>query len=387
MEIVHSGFTPKIAMLGLFICLWDTKGALAIQIEKVQVKINGTETKIFDYQSQRCDTENIPDAPARIFKNAQGELKIFAADTGNRALRRTSEGQWVSECDITIKSKKSEKPEEYADSSWIAALWTDDGNDIAGLIHHEYQAYRHPGRCKFKQYEPCWYNTITSAKSLDGGLSFIQSNPPIVVAAIPFTQDVDQGRRRGFFSPSNIIFDGENWTVFLFTTGWAGQPSGSCIFRTNNVKDPSSWLAYDGKGFNSTFPDPYRNSLTELGKRCQTVHERSFGSVVKIRNSNTYLASIIRRRDDGVHYVAVLVSRNLLNWSDPIDLLKVDVVGDTTCRSKFAFPSIVDFTAPGRNFDTVGDSATLLITKFNLHNCKDGLDRDLVAYPLSITVN
>jgi hypothetical protein len=64
-------------------------------------------------------------------------------------------------------------------------------------------------------------------------------------------------RISGLSAPSNIILN-EN-DGYLYATVWAwnsdarDQKHGMCVIRTNNIADPTSWRAYDGIGFNTSF--------------------------------------------------------------------------------------------------------------------------------------
>ena len=105
-----------------------------------------------------CDGHDAPDAPARAFRDAKGEIVLFAAQYRNRALRGPGLDMLKIDCQVVLEASGSGDPAAYDDKSWIAATWTEDGARVEALLHHEYQANHHPGRCKAKDYMACWYN-------------------------------------------------------------------------------------------------------------------------------------------------------------------------------------------------------------------------------------
>ena len=73
----------------------------------------------------------------------------------NRALRGESFDKLKLDCRIVLASSGKADPAAYDDKSWITATWTEDGTRVEALLHHEYQANHHPGRCKAKEYLAC----------------------------------------------------------------------------------------------------------------------------------------------------------------------------------------------------------------------------------------
>ncbi|MCC2097938.1 MAG: hypothetical protein KDJ29_13650, partial [Hyphomicrobiales bacterium] len=152
-----------------------------------------------------CDGHDVPDAPLRAFRAADGQTVAFGLHFVNRRLRGPSIDRLKIDCKVVLNSGHSGKPQAYDDYNWITATWTGDGRKVAALIHHEFHANEHPGRCSFKTMMQCWMNTVTAWTSANGGASFQRSTRGFVVAAAPFRQSVEQGRHRGFFNPSNIF--------------------------------------------------------------------------------------------------------------------------------------------------------------------------------------
>src|SRR6201999_3038180 len=115
-----------------------------------------------------------------------GSVGAFGLHFVNRALRGPSLDRIKIDCKVVLGSKHLADPAAYDDYNWITAVWTNDGRSVDALIHHEYHANEHPGRCIAKDMMPCWYNTILGYRSSDAGASFARAARDFVVAAPPF---------------------------------------------------------------------------------------------------------------------------------------------------------------------------------------------------------
>ncbi|GJE40948.1 hypothetical protein [Methylobacterium soli] len=356
----------------------------------------GPPTAIFRAGRDACDGADVPDASARAFRDARGAVALFGMHYRNRALRGPDLDHLTLDCSIVLDSGEKSDPALYDDRSWITATWTEDGRAVAGLLHHEYQANEHPGRCRSKLYLECWYNTLTAAASTDGGRSFTRAAPPAVVAAAPFRQEVDQGRHRGFFNPSNIFGAGRWRYIFASTTGWdrpgSDQAGGVCLFRTATPADPLSWRAWTGTGFTAAFPDPYRQPV-RIPDTCKPVapFPTPVGAVVRHRGTGAYIAVFMAKQAEafpqsGFYWTS---SRDLLTWDTPRLLLAGATLYDDPCQAPgglIAYPSLLDPAAEGRNFDDVGDTARFTYVTLRTEGCRITSDRDLVRRPVAITV-
>ncbi len=356
----------------------------------------GPAAVVFKASRDACDGADVPDAPARAFRDADGAVALYGMHYRNRALRGADLDHLKIDCAVVLESGEKSDPAAYDDRSWITATWTEDGRRVSALLHHEYQANEHPGRCRSKVYMECWYNTITAAASTDGGRTFTRKDPPTVVAGAPFRQDVDQGRHRGFFNPSNIVSDGRWRYVMASTTGWdrpgGDQDAGVCLFRSDDPADPTRWRAWAGGAFSAAFPDPYRTGARVAGT-CRPIgpFPGPVGAVVRHRGTGAFIAVFMAKAGgafarSGFYWTS---SRDLLAWDTPRLLMEGTTLYDDPCAAKgnlIAYPSLLDPEAKGRNFDDVGDRALLTYATLRLEGCAITSDRDLMRRPVAIRV-
>jgi len=352
----------------------------------------GDETQIvFEPKRDACDGHDVPDVNARAFRDAGNNVVMFALHDVNRALRGKDIASVKIDCRVVYKSSFSANPAAYDYQSWIAATWTDNGKDIAAIIHHEFHGDRN-GLCnvpKDKAAMGCWFNTLIAANSTDGGASFQKLSSP-VVASSPFKQDVDQGRHRGFFNPSNIVSSGGYKYFFSNTTGWPGQQFGACLFRSSEPGKPNSWYAFDGKAFSIRYADPYGPPHT-LPAQCKPISPFPVapGAVVRQRGSGLWLAVVQAWKDEkffpvsGFYYAT---SRDLIAWSEPRLLFATKTLFDNACGADRlnSYPSILDEQAKTRNFEDVGEEAWLYYASMRVDGCSHTGDRTLIRRKITI---
>lgn len=355
-----------------------TLAALPARAE-LSVAVTGAPVVAYDSASDGCTPDDFPDLSARAFRDASGRSVVFALHDANRALVGANLAHLHIDCHSALPSPERPDPARYEDRNFVAATWTDDGRVVGALVHHEYHADQF-GRCSATGDMACWYNTILAYRSGDAGLDFAREAKPVVASA-PFRQEIEQGRHRGFFNPSNIVSDGAKtapWRYALIsTTGWTGQPYGNCLFRT---ADPATggWRAWDGRAFSVRYDDPYGRGY-EPPRPCRTIAPFVFpvGSVVRHAASGRFVA-VMQAKAGGAFPVSgfyASTSRDLLAWSSPLLLLAAQTLYDDLCTaggSVVAYPAILDPVSTARNYDTIGDAPELFFTRIAIDGCRTG---------------
>ncbi|HRK24564.1 MAG TPA: hypothetical protein PLQ11_06385 [Beijerinckiaceae bacterium] len=355
-----------------------------------RIVLDGPEEIVFDPKHDACDRHDVPDVPPRAYRDAAGNVRMFALHFENRALVGPSLDALKPDCTVVFRGSGSADPAAYDDRSWITATWTGDGRIIHALVHHEYQAQAHPGRCAFKDYMACWFNTVLAARSGDGGQSFVKAARPVVASA-PFPQTVEQGRHRGFFNPSNIVSDGVWHYMLASTTGWKGQDSGVCLFRTDTIADPSRWHAFDGTGFTIRHSDPYRGKTDTPPCMTLAPFPAPVGSVTRHTPSGQWIAVFQASQDRQRFPVAGIyaaASRDLRTWSEPRLVMATKTLYDNACGADYlnSYPTLIDRASASRNFETTGASADLYLSRMRVEGCNHTGDRVLVRMKVQIGV-
>jgi hypothetical protein len=353
----------------------------------VKIHDENSPIVVYDWSTERCEIWDVPDAPVRAFRDAVGNVVAFASDSNNRRFAGPSLLQIRHSCHSSFISRENSDPSAYSGLDFITALWTQDGERVTALIHNEYHADHFPNGCLYNDSMKCWYTTIIGASSIDSAQSFKTAHPPKVVAAVPFRQEFEQGRHRGFFNPSNIIFHNGFFYMASDTTGGVSQKPGLCLFRTESVEDPTSWRGYDGQGFGSRPLDPYRSDTRDYVP-CQPISRGTVGSITWHEPSAMFL--IVNQTVDASHPNGETIyawSKDLIHWSEPQTLFAQPDMSSANCKDmyRYGYPSILDSETLRRNFDHIVDHIYLFLTRFHVENCKLSPNRDLIRFQLDIT--
>ena len=130
--------------------------AAAFVFNEPTVRQIAPETVPFDWSAQKCTNDDIPDQPARAFREANGTINFV--DTHHTVWRSTTTNltTLTHRCSpVVMNSHNNTDPAMYDDKEWIGATWTSDGTTVYGLTHSEYQGYRHaPGGYCIRSGEP-----------------------------------------------------------------------------------------------------------------------------------------------------------------------------------------------------------------------------------------
>jgi hypothetical protein len=357
--------------------------------------IGPTET-VFDWSSEACEPEHIPDLPVRAFRDYRNRVQLILPHYVNRRMIGPSLHRLDVDCAVTMRSSQDPDPAAFDDREWIASVYTQDGRHVAALVHEEYQGYQHPGRCPSGVWQDCWYNAITFARSTDGGRSYHQPRPPDqLIAGSPRPYMAGVGPF-GVFAPSNIVRNPDDELYYTIVKVMEPEDGirGSCVMRTSNPADPSSWRAWDGEGFELEIVDPYKTADTP--ETCERVASAEISEMRESLTYNTHLdrfvlvgLSAARPLTGGepVFGVYFSLSSDLIDWTPRKLLMEAEAKSSFECgdADPIAYPSLLDPSSGSRTFDTTGRRPYLYYTQFNYIDCAQTLDRDLVRVPIMIS--
>jgi hypothetical protein len=350
---------------------------------------------VFAWSHDACSADEIPDTPARAFRDASGNVEVLIAHQRTRRLVGASLDEVRPDCRVVFRSDDNPDPAAFDDREWLSSPWAvDHGQTIAALLHDEYQGNHHEGRCPSGSYRRCWYNAVTLAISRDGGLSYSHVPPPHqLVAELPSRYLPDAGPE-GVFEPSNIVRNPGDGLLYVLVhvIGRNDTPDGTCVLRTSRPLVADSWRAWDGRRFDVRLGDPYHKPL---GSSCQVVAQTQ---IAGMHQSVTYNVALRRfllvgessardprtgRLVTGIYYS---LSDDLLTWSPRTLLLASALPWAGNCRRlpTLSYASALDPQSRSRNFDTTGSHFFLYVTRFN-GGCKHTLNRDLIRFAVAVT--
>ncbi len=354
------------------------------------VQIAGEIETVFDWTTDRCDDEHIPDLPTRAFRGADGQISLLTNHYTARRMTGPDFDNLTVDCAALMTSTRNPDADMFSNHEWIAATWA-DGETVHALVHNEYQGNRYLG-CDSYDYFQCWYNAITYVRSDDAGATFrhVIPAPDHLVANIPEVYAPDEGIF-GAFSPSNIIERDGAYFAFIKVQTYPFGEQHVCLMRTETLGDPDSWLYWDGYGFNGHFADPYRDDLRALrATTCTPVALPEIAQLYEGITWNTELERFILvgsssdpSRDPNPFGFYYALSEDLVNWEPRVPLLEVRLPWRASGpETTYIYPTLIDHDAPGQNFDTSGAEAYLYFTRLNFGS--GHLDRDLMRVRVAI---
>ncbi len=329
---------------------------------------------VYDYSAQRCNETDVPDLPARAFRDADGAINLHAAHTLNYRSVGKSFDSLRRSCTSIYSSKNKKDFNALTYHEWLSAPYTPDGKNVYSLVHNEWYANLVDPRC-VKSSVIGWINSVTLVASQNGGKTFSRPADYIVrrpakewstsfpcSAPGPTTNTV-----YGSFSPSNIIKKGEYYysVVHEIKGPWN---SGTCLMRTADLSRGSAWEIFTANDWQKA------NTKTECAflQNVNVMHESL--------TYNTYLGKyvLLGTLFHPTPDFAIALSDDLIHWSKPIRILRLPEL-----HRPYQYPSLIDHTSPSRNFETTDREAYLYFT-FH-HGAPNYSDRDLMRQKIRFT--
>lgn len=357
----------------------------------VEATLAGPQQVLFDQREDRCPEPDGPDAPAIAFRNAAGEMVLFATSFRNRAFVGPSLAELRRDCTPRFQAARRPVPEMLDDRTWLHAVHTRDGVNVFALGSAGFMPSRHGLACGAGNARTdCWYNGIVALRSGDGGVSFRNDAPPPRHAflAPPAAYDPAIRHPAGFITATNLVPWRGHVHTLVRRRGEPLEAGGTCLFRAAR-DDLSRWEMWDGGAFvASTVREAggWRN----LDTRCAGVGSpplRPARGLVLHEASQTFLAVYEDRTPagEGVFY---RTSRDLVSWTPARLLLPAKLRSSAGPDEPYiGYPSIIDDTSADRNFGTTGPRAALLHTRIVAAPDSRGRPartRQLVATPIAI---
>ncbi len=272
-------------------------------------------------------------------------------------------------------------PQSFQNREWIVAAYR-VGRTIHALIHNEYHDPSSP-LCKPGDNgsgNPCWYNAVTYAYSVDDGMTF--QHPTRLLVAAPTRRwdpsigaPIGQKRRLyGYFGPSGIVRGRDGY--FYSTMVAINNPDsarGTCVIRTRDLSDPASWRAWDGKEYRHAFLNPYSPDVQAPLRACAAVSPDIIHDFGGSLTYNTYLARYVlvgfwtrgRAHQPTACGFAFSLSVDLVHWSAPQVFQTADPPSNDApdCPAgaigKAYYPALIDESDTTVNHESTGKTPYL----------------------------
>ncbi|MEE9455232.1 MAG: hypothetical protein V3V13_12750 [Paracoccaceae bacterium] len=359
------------------------------------VLIDGDWEVVFDWSTERCTEENIPDLAVRAYRGADKRINLIISHTEAYAMRGQSLDDLRIDCNPVSRSRENADPSQYTDKEWLASVYTEDGNTVYALVHNEFQGNNQPGAvCPSGEYYQCWNNTITMMVSKDGGRNFVHAATPPnhMVANVPQVY-VPNGGVYGAFSPSNIIKKDGYYYAFLKIQTYFVETQHTCLIRTQDLSAPRSWRYWDGVAFKGEFADPYRAEIRSVSEHsCPPLALDEIAQLYEGVTYNTYLEKFVLigvssdpRKDPADYGFYYAFSEDLIHWERRKLLLEVPLPWTVLNPDEvnYLYPTLIDPGSASMNFETTGETAYLYFTRNN--NGHTSLNRDLMRVRVVFT--
>jgi hypothetical protein len=370
----------------------------------------GAEQTVFDWSTMNCDGTALADSPARAWRDSSSKVHLLISGDANRAMVGSSLNTVAVDCPhVLLSSDLNADPSTYDDHEWIHSPYTVDGIKVSALVHDEYHGWEHPGQCssqghpnrpKFGTipiagFSPgCWYNAVTYATSTDGGYTFTHATPPAHLVASSSYQYVQSDGPYGYFTPSNIVRRSDGYFYAMVQAEAHGaQQVGTCVMRTKNPANLSSWRAWNGTAYSVQFIDPYTNPDPPENHVCAPVAFNEIEKMVQSLTYNSFFGKYLLVgvtglydpiRQTVVYGVYYSTSSDLITWSTRQLVMEAELPWTYLCGddNPISYTAYLNPAATDRNFGTTGQKGYLYFTRFNIVNCVGSNDDDLIRIPI-----
>jgi hypothetical protein len=373
---------------------------------RVTAGLAGPPQTVFDWSSEACAPDEFPDLPVRAYRDDRGRVHLILPHFNTWRLSGPDLNHLGNPCEVVMRSSLDRAPADFNQTELVASLYTDDGRRIAALVHEEYHGTE-PGACVPNEPTSCWYNAVTLARSEDGGRSFHQPPPPDHFVGASVYRYSPGVAPTGIFSPSNIVPGPDGYSYAVVVSRLPRGTIESCLIRTDDPFEHSSWRAWDGSGFGIRFSDPYGVS-SGAARPCAPIATREIAALHESLTYNTYLDRYLlvgltsqpppaapalatpavpkssRERATGVYFS---LSSDLIHWSPRRLIMEATSVQTFRCGgpNPIAYPSLIDPRSNSRTFATTGRRPYLYYTRFNYEGCQRTMDRDLVRRRIELS--
>ena len=345
--------------------------------------LNGPRVAVFNTARDSCELIDIPDAPARAFRDDRGTVHLIASHYIARAGVGPTLETVKHDCQVVYRSNHDPNPAHFDDSTWLDSFYSIDGRRVVALGHMEYHGWEHRGMCASRtDTNACWYNADTFHMSTDGGYHFGSPRAPANYAVgAPYRYAVNQGPE-GNSVDTNIVKAGD-W-YYAMVTDWPWPPNcsegqghpcllsfGGSPIRTANILDASSWRGWNGHDFGVVFADPYRSAVTRPQDHVYApVPYMYYVNAINFHEAaHLFIATLWDPWNTayGAPGLYLSTSADLVHWSKPTAVITLEQLRASEPRGNWSYLyfSLIDPKSADPNFSTVTDTPDLYYVRMD----------------------
>lgn len=329
------------------------------------VQVVGSPAVVFNHSTQACADLDIPDMPARAFRDQNGLVNFI--DSHYITWRSTGDSldNLQRDCKVTMRSANNPDFNKFTFNEWLTTPYRADDGKIYALVHNEWYAYLVDPKCTQAEQINGWVNALTLAVSDDNGASFHHPADyvvwrPVVPWNTSFSCSAPNYTRYGAMNPSSIVKkDGYYYVLYQSEADPTGHyHSGTCLMRTARLDQAKAWQVWNGANWDDSV-DAVCQPLDP--DKIEKMHE----SLTYSKYFNAYLLVGTKMFPEAGIFFSL--SSDLIHWSKPIKIYPA---------TGMLYSSFIDESDTSPNFEYSGREGYVYFTRPN--NGNGGLNRDLM---------
>jgi hypothetical protein len=379
---------------------------------------------VFDKLTQSQASDDFPDAQITAWKESNGTVSVLIPNIDSWRMQGADlEHLSVDPVEIySSTSSASQTTEDLYDyHHWMMGPYSLDGKKFYSLTHTEWYACSLASNCNAavatgsNANVNSWANTINALVSSDGGASWqlntVNGKHTVADAAYTWTGSQAQAHQiylhalnhTGLFGPSRVVKEGSyyyavaiyihrDFTLINPTAGVNEAPvdkAGYVIIRTSDITNPNGWQAWAGGG--SYQPVTSQNFQTFTPRIAGVDLSAASAQIIYDTTAQCFILIHTLNQDGSAVYYMTTKSLANPSWSDAQAIagtatLKSDPAGGVVGFGSLNYPSILDDSSPGFNFEFTGSGKPqLFYSTYPPTYGGANSARNIYRVPLSVT--
>ena len=353
----------------------------------LEIDLSAPSTLLFNHSADACYQSDVIDETLNAFRTADGRIRMVAGNGGEGPCSFVGDSllSLKRDCETgpVLRSRSDYNgPADFPHNMWLPATYAmDDGVTVYGLAHDEFHAgvpAQHPrvpaSLCEHNVTNQCWYSSVISVISTDGGRSFQRvstaERPNAVAIAAPIVYRPDAGVQ-GVPAHRHVVRSPKDgfWYV-MPSCAYLSQlelPGGKCVFRTANISDPFSWVGWNGSEWSVSTVDPYTTKVAAEDMprfTAAAVGTRLTGGLTWVESASAFLILGTTSNEDKLGQVEYQWSEDLLSWSPPRVLVRLNHTDGIRDGKGALYPTVLDPSDTSRNFERFGSAGHIYWLEF-----------------------